>query len=143
MGILIFLGTAVIIYIVLNKLNNKETYNNSWNSKINLDLNEGYRIINSNISDDKLILTINNKTHYKIIIYDLKKNSKISDIRIDCVNDVCFNDCPFRLVVKDAAFSRQKHEFNPRKGHQKIYIYIYNEKNTKYICFIALYYYFE
>ena len=39
MGILIFLGTAVIIYIVLNKLNNKETYNNSWNSKINLDLN--------------------------------------------------------------------------------------------------------
>jgi len=90
MGILIFLGTTVIIYIVLNKLNNKETYNNSWNSKINLDLNEGYNIINSNISDDKLILTINNKTHYKIIIYDLKKNSKISDIRIDCVNDVCF-----------------------------------------------------
>ena len=45
MGILIFLGTAVIIYIVLNKLNNKETYNNSWNSKINLDLNEGYNII--------------------------------------------------------------------------------------------------
>ena len=52
MGILIFLGTTVIIYIVLNKLNNKETYNNSWNSKINLDLNEGYNIINSNISDD-------------------------------------------------------------------------------------------
>ena len=90
MGILIFLGTAVIIYIILNKLNNRETYNNSWNSKINLDLNEGYNIINNNISDDKLILTINNKTHYKIIIYDLKKNSKISDIRIDCVNDVCF-----------------------------------------------------
>ena len=90
MGILIFLGTAVIIYIILNKLNNRETYNNSWNSKINLDLNEGYNIINSNISDDQLILTINNKTHYKIIIYDLKKNSKISDIRIDCVNDVCF-----------------------------------------------------
>ena len=76
MGILIFLGTAVIIYIVLNKLNNKETYNNSWNSKINLDLNEGYNIINSNISDDKLILTINNKTHYKIIIYDLNKDNK-------------------------------------------------------------------
>lgn len=35
-----------------------------------------------------------------------------------------FNNCPFRLVVKDAAFSRQKHEFNPRKGHKKIYIYI-------------------
>ena len=44
MGILIFLGTAVIIYIVLNKLNNKETYNNSWNSKINLDLNELFLI---------------------------------------------------------------------------------------------------
>ena len=83
MGILIFLGTASIIYIVFDKLNSKQILTDYKNHNINnLDLNEGSEIISSNILDDKLILVIKLDKAYKIIVYDLKKNRKINVINI-------------------------------------------------------------
>ena len=84
MGILIFLGTTVIIYIVFDKFNFKQIFNDEQNHNINnLDLNEGSEIINSNILDDKLVLLIKVDKTYKIIIYDLKKNKKTNVININ------------------------------------------------------------
>ena len=83
MGILIFLGTTAIIYIVFDKLNSKQILTDYKNHNINnLDLNEGSEIISSNILDDKLILVIKLDKAYKIIVYDLKKNRKINVINI-------------------------------------------------------------
>ena len=77
MGILIFLGTTAIIYIVFDKLSSKQIFSDDKNHNINnLDLNEGSEIISSNILDDKL------DKAYKIVIYDLKKNKKINVINI-------------------------------------------------------------
>ena len=84
MGILIFLGTTAIIYIVFDKFNFKQIFNDEQNHNINnLDLNEGSEIINSNILDDKLVLLIKVDKTYKIIIYDLKKNKKTNVININ------------------------------------------------------------
>ena len=84
MGILIFLGTTNIIYIVFDKFNFKQIFNDEQNNNINnLDLNEGSEIINSNILDDKLVLLIKLDKAYKIIIYDLKKNRKTNVININ------------------------------------------------------------
>ena len=81
MGILIFLGTTAIIYIVFDKLSSKQIFSDDKNHNINnLDLNEGSEIISSNILDDKLILVIKLDKAYKIVIYDLKKNKKINVI---------------------------------------------------------------
>ena len=83
MGILIFLGTTAIIYIVFDKLRSKQIFSDDKNHNINnLDLNEGSEIISSNILDDKLILVIKLDKAYKIVIYDLKKNKKINVINI-------------------------------------------------------------
>ena len=83
MGILIFLGTTAIIYIVFDKLSSKQIFSDDKNHNINnLDLNEGSEIISSNILDDKLILVIKSDRAYKIVIYDLKTNRKINVINI-------------------------------------------------------------
>ena len=83
MGILIFLGTTAIIYIVFDKLSSKQIFSDDKNHNINnLDLNEGSEIISSNILDDKLILVIKLDKAYKIVIYDLKTNRKINVINI-------------------------------------------------------------
>tara|TARA_B000000460_G_C21178907_1_gene248776 strand:- start:153 stop:437 length:285 start_codon:yes stop_codon:yes gene_type:complete len=83
MGILIFLGVTGIIYVVSDKLSSKDVFNDDKNLNINnIYLNEGSKIINSNILDDKLILTIKLDNTYKIIIYDLKRNKKIKVINI-------------------------------------------------------------
>ena len=83
MGILIFLGVTGIIYVVSEKLSSKDVFNDDKNLNINnIYLNEGSKIINSNILDDKLILTIKLDNAYKIIIYDLKRNKKIKVINI-------------------------------------------------------------
>ena len=83
MGILIFLGVTGIIYVVSEKLSSKDVFNDDKNLNINnIYLNEGSIIINSNILDDKLILTIKLDNTYKIIIYDLKRNKKIKVINI-------------------------------------------------------------
>ena len=68
MGILIFLGVTGIIYVVSDKLSSKDVFNDDKNLNINnIYLNEGSKIINSNILDDKLILTIKLDNTYKII----------------------------------------------------------------------------
>ena len=63
-GLLIFLGTSAIIYIVFDRLFSKQT--------LILPDKE-----NANISDDKLILTIKLNQKYQIIIYDLKSGEKL------------------------------------------------------------------
>lgn len=84
MGILIFFGTATIIYIVADKLTSKEILNsNKEFNSINLDLYKYDEIINVNISEEKLVLTIRQNSKYKILIYDLKNNKILNEINID------------------------------------------------------------
>ena len=72
MGLLIFFGTSVVIYIVLDKLFSKQTLVFPQKDELKkLQLSENSEIVNANIWDDKLILVIKLNKNYQIIIYDL------------------------------------------------------------------------
>ena len=81
MGLLIFFGTAAVIYIVFDRLFSKKTYifpeNEIRNELKKLQITPNSKVMNANISDDKLILTIKLGQNYRIIIYDLKSGEQI------------------------------------------------------------------
>ena len=81
MGLLIFFGTAAVIYIVFDRLFSKKTYifpeNEIRNELKKLQIRPNSKVMNANISDDKLILTIKLDQNYRIIIYDLKSGEQI------------------------------------------------------------------
>ena len=78
MGLLIFFGTSAIIYIVFDRLFSKQTIIFPPKDELRkLQINENSEIINSNISDDNLILTIKYNQEYQIIIYDLNSGKQL------------------------------------------------------------------
>ena len=78
MGLLIFFGTSVVIYIVLDKLFSKQTLVFPQKDELKkLQLSENSEIVNANISDDKLILVIKLNKNYQIIIYDLNSGKQL------------------------------------------------------------------
>ena len=78
MGLLIFFGTSALIYIVLDKLFSKQTLIFPQKDELKkLQIGENSEIVNSNISDDKLILVIKLNEGYKIIIYDLSSGKQL------------------------------------------------------------------
>ena len=78
MGLLIFFGTATILYIVFDRLYSKQNVIFPSKQELNqLKLNKNSEIINTNISDDKLILTIKLNEKYQIIVFDLKTGKKL------------------------------------------------------------------
>jgi len=78
MGVLIFFATSSIIYIVFDRLFSKQTLIFPKKDVLKkLQLSENSEIINANISDDKLILTIKLNQNYQIIIYDLKSGKQL------------------------------------------------------------------
>ena len=84
MGLLIFFGTAGVIYIVLDRLFTKETFIfPNKNELKSLQIDENSEIINANISGDKLILTIKLNQDYQIIIYDLNSGKQLHFFKIN------------------------------------------------------------
>ena len=78
MGLLIFFGTSAILYIVFDKLFSKEKLIFPQKDELKrLQISENSAIINTNISGDKLILTIKLNKNYQIIIYDLKSGKQL------------------------------------------------------------------
>ena len=78
MALLIFFSTSVIIYIVFDKLFSKQTLIFPEKDVLKkLRISENSEIVNANISDDKLILTIKLNQGYQIIIYDLKSGEQL------------------------------------------------------------------
>ena len=78
MGVLIFFGTSTILYIIFDKLFSKEKLIFPQKDELKrLQISENSEIINTNISDDKLILTIKLNKKYQIIIYDLKNGKQL------------------------------------------------------------------
>ena len=78
MGLLIFFGTSTILYIVFDRLFSKEKLIFPQKDELKqLQISENSEIINTNISDDKLILTIKLNKNYQIIIYDLKSGKQL------------------------------------------------------------------
>ena len=78
MGLLIFFGTSAILYIVFDKLFSKEKLIFPQKDELKqLQISENSEIINTNISGDKLILTIKLNKNYQIIIYDLKSGEQL------------------------------------------------------------------
>ena len=78
MGLLIFFGTSAIIYIIFDRLFSKQTFifpQKEELKKIQIEGNS--EIVNANISDDKLILTIKLNQDYQIIIYDLNSGKQL------------------------------------------------------------------
>tara|TARA_Y100000590_G_C15653910_1_gene989874 strand:+ start:1286 stop:1561 length:276 start_codon:yes stop_codon:yes gene_type:complete len=90
MGLLIFFGTAGIIYIVFDRVfSTKQTLVFPNNDEINqLQIGQNNEIVNANISNDKLILIIklNQESYikgkYQIVVFDLKKGKKINNFFI-------------------------------------------------------------
>ena len=78
MSLLIFFSTLAIIYIVFDRLFSKQTMIFPEKDVLKkLRISENSEIVNANISDDKLILTIKLKKNYQIIIYDLKSGEQL------------------------------------------------------------------
>ena len=78
MGLLIFFGTAAIIYTVFDRLFSKQTFIFPQKDELKkLQIGENSEIVNANISDDKLILVIKLNEGYKIIIYDLSSGKQL------------------------------------------------------------------
>ncbi len=78
---MIFFGTATIIYIVFERLNSNEKnllFKENIMQDIELEIARNSEIINTNISDDKLILTTKLlNSFYRIIVFDLKTGKKL------------------------------------------------------------------
>ena len=78
MALLIFFSTLAIIYIVFDRLFSKQTLIFPEKDVLKkLRISENSEIVNANISDDKLILTIKLNQSYQIIIYDLKSGEQL------------------------------------------------------------------
>ncbi len=78
MSLLIFFSTLAIIYIVFDRLFSKQTMIFPEKDVLKkLRISENSEIVNANISDDKLILTIKLNQGYQIIIYDLKSGEQL------------------------------------------------------------------
>ena len=78
MGLLIFFSISAIIYIVFDRLLSKQTVFFPEKDVLKkLRISENSEIVNANISDDKLILTIKLNQGYQIIIYDLKSGEQL------------------------------------------------------------------
>ena len=78
MGLLIFFSTLAIIYIMFDRLFSKQTMIFPEKDVLKkLRISENSEIVNANISDDKLILTIKLNQGYQIIIYDLKSGEQL------------------------------------------------------------------
>jgi hypothetical protein len=78
MSLLIFFSTLAIIYIVFDRLFSKQTMIFPEKDVLKkLRISENSEIVNANISDDKLILTIKLNQSYQIIIYDLKSGEQL------------------------------------------------------------------
>ena len=78
MSLLIFFSTLAIIYIVFDRLFSKQTLIFPEKDVLKkLRISENSEIVNVNISDDKLILTIKLNQNYQIIIYDLKSGKQL------------------------------------------------------------------
>ena len=78
MSLLIFFSTLAIIYIVFDRLFSKQTLIFPEKDVLKkLRISENSEIVNANISDDKLILTIKLNQGYQIIIYDLKTGEQL------------------------------------------------------------------
>ena len=78
MGLLIFFGTAGVIYIIYDRVFSKEILVFPEKSELNqLKISENSEVVNANISDDKLILIIKLNEEYQIIVYDLKNGKQL------------------------------------------------------------------
>ena len=78
MSLLIFFSTLAIIYIVFDRLFSKQTMTFPEKDVLKkLRISENSEIVNTNISGDKLILTIKLNKNYQIIIYDLKSGKQL------------------------------------------------------------------
>ena len=78
MALLIFFGTAAVIYIIYDRVFSKQTLVFPEKKELNeLKISENSEIINANISDDKLILIIKLNEEYQIIVYDLKNGKQL------------------------------------------------------------------
>ena len=79
MGLLIFFGTAGVIYIIYDRVFSKQTLVFPEKIKLNeLKINENSEVVNANISDDKLILTTKLlDDRYRIIVFDLKTGKQL------------------------------------------------------------------
>ena len=78
MGLLIFIGTTAVIYIIYDRVFSKQTFVFPEKGELNqLKIRENSEIVNANISDDKLILTIKLNKEYQIIVYDLKNGKQL------------------------------------------------------------------
>ena len=78
MALLIFFSTSAIIYVVFDRLFSKQTMVFPEKDELKkLRISENSEIVNANISDDKLILTIKLNQSYQIIIYDLKSGEQL------------------------------------------------------------------
>ena len=85
MGVLIFIGTSLLLYLIVLKNKNIETGNfqNKYPLEISINIPRNSKILNITSSQNHIILELEENNKYKIIIIDISSGKVVKKINID------------------------------------------------------------
>ena len=85
MGVLIFIGTSLLLYLIVLKNKNIETGNfqNKYPLEISINIPINSKILDITSSQNHIILELKENNKYKIIIIDISSGKVVKKINID------------------------------------------------------------
>ena len=85
MGVLIFIGTSLLLYLIVLKNKNIETSNfqNKYPLEISINIPKNSKILDITSSQNHIILELKENNKYKIIIIDISSGKVVKKINID------------------------------------------------------------
>ena len=85
MGVLIFIGTSLLLYLIVFKNKNIETGNlqNKYPLEISINIPKNSKILDIASNQNHIILELEENNKYKIIIIDISSGKVVKKINID------------------------------------------------------------
>lgn len=85
MGVLIVIGTSLLLYLIVFKNKNIETSNfqNKYPLEISINIPRNSKILDITSSQNHIILELEENNKYKIIIIDISSGKVVKKINID------------------------------------------------------------
>ena len=85
MGVLIVIGTSLLLYLIVFKNKNIETSNfqNKFPLEISINIPRNSKILDITSSQNHIILELEENNKYKIIIIDISSGKVVKKINID------------------------------------------------------------
>ena len=85
MGVLIFIGTSLLLYLIVFKSKNIETgnFHNKYPLEISINIPKNSKILEITSTQNHIILELEENNKYKIIIIDISSGKVVKKINID------------------------------------------------------------